>query len=54
MPGLLMYFLTAVFFLVVVVLAVPSDDTGRKPDEPLALGPAVLIPKADEKGPQRP
>jgi hypothetical protein len=51
-----MYFLTAVFFLLVVILAVPGDDTRRsdRPDEPLAIGPALLIPQANGKGPQRP
>jgi hypothetical protein len=52
MPGILTYFALAVLFLIVVILAVPSDDT--KQDAPLAIGPALLIPKAQEKGPSRP
>jgi len=53
MPGILTYFLLAVFFLAVCILAVPSEDT-KKEEAPLAIGPALLIPKAEEKGPTRP
>jgi hypothetical protein len=45
MPSLFAYFALAVFFLLVCILAVPSDDTIGQPETgpPLASGPALLV-----------
>ena len=48
MPGILWYFAIALFFLLVVILAVPSDGAdltapGARPGPSLASGPAFVV-----------